>query len=398
MLIQLTNTPRDYAWGSQDGIATFTGREASGRPEAELWFGTHSGSPATVVRTIPESTQVHATLADWLHANPSLLGNDGAAELPILLKVLAAARPLSLQVHPTPEQARAGFDAENERGIALDSPKRNYKDPRAKPEIIVAVTEFDALCGFRPASEVAELISELGAIGDAHAESIAPLLNILSDPGNLEVAVRWLLSGGALVLDLLDSLVELASSEDARKGSRGADFATLSELARFYPGDPGIVIAMLMNRVRLAPGECLFAPAGMLHAYLSGVGIELMSASDNVVRGGLTDKHIDIDELVSLLRFDQEPARLCAPSTLRSGAQVYAPPAPFTLTRLDPKARPASIRSDGPSLLLVEEGSLKVEGSAASGTFDKGDALFVTADEFPLRLRGRGRVWIATAT
>ena len=400
MLIELTNIPRHYAWGALDGIAAFTGTPASGRPEAELWFGTHPGSPTATRRIVPRMDSPHATLAEWIAAEPALVGGAGEPRLPILLKVLAAASPLSLQVHPTPEQAAIGFAAENARGIPLDNPSRNYKDPYAKPEIIVAVTDFDALCGFRPAVEVAELIGEIERLGDpGELAALAPLLAALTDPSRINDAIRWLLGSDQRVAASVAAVTSIARKPEAVTSRRMRDFATIAELAQHYAGDPGIVLAALMNRVALKPGECLFAPAGMLHAYLKGVGIELMTASDNVVRGGMTGKHIDVDELLSLLSFTQAPAQLCEPRHLSDGVAVYAPPAPFTLTTVNVGESPVSIDLDGPSIVLVEHGRLTVEGRHASAlALRKGSAFFAPTVDSPLRFSGTGRVWVATST
>lgn len=398
MLIQLTNTPLNYAWGSLSGISNFTGHPASGLPEAELWFGTHPGSPAKVVRTIPRTQVAHPTLDEWLRAEPSLAGFGMAdhGELPILLKVLAAARPLSLQVHPTTDQAAAGYRRENALNIPLDSSHRNYKDAGAKPEIIVAVTEFDALCGFRPADEVSKLAScvEIAARRDS---AIDPIAELLSEPTETERTVRWLLSGDAAVPAAVDALTAFAQTATATEGPCGDDFATLTQLTTFHPGDPGAVIALLMNRVRLSPGQCLFAPAGMLHAYLSGVGIELMSASDNVVRGGLTEKHLDVDELIHLLSFEQTHPQLCEPERKAGGSFTYRPPAPFELTHLTSSDAASAITLAGPSLLLVQDGEWSVSVAASTEHLKRGDALFAPMDESPLHLEGHGNVWIATA-
>lgn len=399
MLIELTNTPRDYAWGSLHGISTFTGAPASGEPEAELWFGTHPGSPTSTPSIAPGVHSPHATLAEWLAVQPALLDGTSGSGLPILLKVLAADRPLSLQVHPTDEQARIGFAAENARGIPLDHPSRNYKDPYSKPEIIVAVTDFDALCGFRTAGEVAELTQRIESLADDDEhEALAPLLAALSVPTSIDVAMRWLLSSDPLVPRAIDAVISIARKPEAEFGSCAPDFSTIVELADHYPGDPGILIAALMNRVALLPGECLFAPAGMLHAYLKGVGIELMTASDNVVRGGMTGKHIDVDELLALLSFAQAPAQRYEPKKQRPDIAVYAPPAPFTLTVIDVASAPVNLNLAGPSIILVEDGLLSLEGkSAVSILIGKGSAFFAPVSESPLTFSGAGRVWVATS-
>ncbi len=395
MFIELSNTPRDYAWGSRTAIAEFLGTPPSGGPEAELWLGTHAGSPARSGAVVPPDPQEHATLAEWIRARPALLGarHTAHAELPILLKVLAAERPLSLQVHPTAEQARAGFADEQARGIPLHDPRRNYKDPYPKPEILVAVSErFDALCGFRPAGEVAELVAALRDAG-AGAGPAGELLARLDD--SLATAVQWLLSGASQAA--VDAVIAVAASPQAARSAMAATFATIVELDAHYPGDPGVVIAALMNRVRLRRGEGLFAPAGLLHAYLHGVGVELMTTSDNVVRGGMTPKHVDTTELMRLLSFAQQPAQLLAPRVQGPGVTAYEPPAPFLLVLAEPGVRAAEVVLDGPAIVLAERGPVTIAAGTDRMVLGQGGAAFVSGDVATITVSGSGRVWAAVA-
>ncbi|MEV8266794.1 mannose-6-phosphate isomerase, class I [Microbacterium sp. NPDC076911] len=398
MFIHLTNAPRNYAWGSLEAIAEFRGTAPSGSPEAELWFGTHQGSPTDATATLPPLEEAHETLAEWIDSTPSLLGDELSAkrrDLPILLKVLAAASPLSLQVHPTPEQAKAGFARENELGIALSDPSRNYKDPYPKPEIIVAVSErFDALCGFRPAVEVAQIVDALRA---TNTPALAPLLDLLNDPTNIAATLDWLLGGSAEVTGCVAAITDLASAPGAAHSPIADTFTTVREISAHYAGDPGIVVAMLMNRVCLKRGEGLYAPAGLLHAYLSGLGIELMTASDNVVRGGLTPKHIDTAELRSLLSFEQGPADLLVP--VETGpVTVYSPPAPFSLALVSPSNTSVDIALEGPSIILADSDEITVaDPSGAAATIGRGDAAFVSGDVDTVSVTGPGRAWVAVA-
>lgn len=402
MFLELSNQPRDYAWGSLTGIAEFIGYEPSGGPEAELWFGTHPGSPTQTPRAVPPADEHHATLTEWLEHHPELLGDDLAehGRLPILLKVLAAAAPLSLQVHPTPEQARAGFADEERRGIPLSDPTRNYKDSSAKPEIIVAVSErFDALCGFRPQAEVAVIAEELRARARADSlDALEPLLDRLADPGDVERAFTWLLSGDPEVAAAVAQVVALAAEESETPAALyDESLATVRELAIAYPGDPGVVIAMLMNRVRLARGEALHTPAGRLHAYLSGVGLELMTTSDNVVRGGLTPKHIDTRELGALLSFEQARVPLLEPDHPAEGVGVYRPEAPFTLTFVEPAGRTVDVSLAGPSIVLVEGSAVTIADRQSGMTLPRGGAAFIDGRTSSVAVSGEGRLWIATA-
>ena len=362
MFVGITNTPRDYAWGSDGQISELLGLEASGRPEAELWLGAHPGSPSRVVGT-------DDTLLDIVQGR-----------LPFLLKVLAAGSPLSLQAHPTAAQAAEGFARENALGVPLDSPQRNYKDEFPKPELIYALSDrFDALCGFRAAADIRETFEALGG-----AEA---LLERLHGDESLREVFEWLITRGPGVDELIAAVVERAD------GSTPA-LATAAELARQYPGDPGIVISLLLHRVTLDRGEVLYLPAGNIHAYLHGVGIELMASSDNVLRGGLTPKHIDVPELLSVLDFRPVPVPYLAPEHPSVGVEVFRPDVPdFVLVVVEDEG---SYDLTGPAIALCTEGDLEVVGATGAYNLSQGDAVYITADEGGLTFGGLGRVFLAT--
>ena len=372
MFVGLTNTPRDYAWGSPTAIADLLGRARSGGPEAEYWLGTHPGSPSHL-RDPSE------------HGGAKLLSE--LTTLPFLLKVLAADAPLSLQAHPTQAQAQAGFEQENALGIPLDAPNRNYRDSQHKPELIYALSdEFVALCGFRPVAATRTL---LAALGDDPL--IAAFRARLADDDSLPPLLEWLLSRSEGVDELVAQVVERSTMLD------GAEFTMVGELAAAYPGDPGIVVALLLNRVVLSPGQALYLPAGNIHAYLRGVGIELMSASDNVLRGGLTPKHIDVTELLGVLDFRAGPPPLMAPDDPAAGVRVFRPDVPdFELVVVQPSGEPARFAPAGESILLCTAGHLAVAGAASQYSLSRGDSAYVTADEGPLVFSGTGTVFLAT--
>ncbi|MET1018182.1 MAG: mannose-6-phosphate isomerase, class I, partial [Leifsonia flava] len=348
MFVAISNTPRDYAWGSTTAIAGLLGTPASGAPEAELWLGAHSGSPSRI--DDPAQAGGAGDLVEWIESDAATaLGAGNVAEhgarLPFLLKVLAAGGPLSLQAHPSPEQAQAGFARENAEGIPLEAPNRNYKDAFHKPELVVAVSPtFDALCGFRPLAESRDIVKELTVLGRADAPDptiFDPFWERLSGPDPLRSAVEWLLRSGresGAVDALVERVVQIAGS--APETSRFAvDYATVRSLAASYPGDPGIVLSLLLNHVTLRAGEALYLPAGNIHAYLSGLGIELMAASDNVLRGGLTPKYIDVEELLHVLDFTPVDEPLLAPETPSAGVHVFRPDVPdFVLYDVDASA------------------------------------------------------------
>ncbi|SDK51205.1 mannose-6-phosphate isomerase, type 1 [Cryobacterium psychrotolerans] len=422
MFVGISNTPRDYAWGSPTAIATLLGRERSGKPEAELWLGAHAGSPSTIVD--PGVAGGATNLAEWIAASPEralgarLAGSSAPPRLPFLMKILAAGSPLSLQAHPSPEQARAGFALENEAGIPVDAAGRNYRDPFHKPELIYALSEtFDALCGFRDLGEIRRILAELRALDAASDEPQAGALDAfesrLLGPDALHDVVDWLLRDGrggdtGEVAWLVERVVALARqaaylAEGGAVIGFAAELATVRDLAEAYPGDPGIVLSLLLNHVTLRRGEVLYLPAGNIHAYLSGLGVEVMAASDNVLRGGLTPKHIDIDELLDVLDFTPLPVPYLPPSADGPGVSVYRPDVPdFRLVRVDADAAGPGdvpmrqVTLAGPAIAICTAGGFLVAGAASSARVKRGDAVFVTPDEGTITFAGAGEVFLAT--
>lgn len=432
MFVGITNTPRDYAWGSTRAISELLGSVSSGRPEAELWLGAHPGSPAVIVD--PSQVGGAETLAEWVAAAPTLaLGAElaastaasGGVRLPFLLKVLAAAQPLSLQAHPSSIRAAAAFALENAAGIPIDAPERNYRDPFHKPELIFALSEtFDALCGFRSIAEVHRVLAELRALDIASPNPQAAALDALEDrlvgDDGLHDAVDWLLRDGrgddsgevAWLVERVVALAEHAAylAEGGAIVSFARELETVRTLAESYPGDPGIVISLLLNRVTLARGEALYLPAGNIHAYLSGLGIELMAASDNVLRGGFTPKHIDVDELLDVLDFSPIPVPYLVPEAESvSGVSVFRPGVPeFELVHIQADAAAVDSRSadgpvpmrqvtlSGPGIALCTAGGFLVAGSTSSVRLKRGEAVYITPDEATLTFAGVGEVFLAT--
>jgi mannose-6-phosphate isomerase len=425
MFVGISNTPRDYAWGSPTAIADLLGRPASGGPEAELWLGAHPGSPAVIGQ--PELTGGATNLAEWIDADPaSALGAERAESrrLPFLMKVLAAHSPLSLQAHPSPDRATAGYALENAAGIPVTNADRNYRDPFHKPEIIFALSDtFEALCGFRELSEIRSIFAELRALDatmdDPQPAALAALENRLVGADALRDVVDWLLRDGrggdsGEVSWLVERVVALAEQAAFLIGggarvSFAAELASVQTLSNAYPGDPGIVISLLTNLVSLRRGEVLFLPAGNIHAYLSGLGIEVMAASDNVLRGGLTPKHIDVDELLEVLDFTPLPVPYLAPEVQADGVAVYRPAVPdFELAHIsvpadDPAddAGPAGVPMrqvtiTGPAIAVCTAGRFLVAGAGSSLSLARGEAVYITPDEGTLTFAGSGEVFLAT--
>ncbi|MGN7799174.1 mannose-6-phosphate isomerase, class I [Leifsonia sp. 22587] len=384
MFVRIGNTPRDYAWGSETAIAGLLGTEPSGGPEAELWLGAHPGSPARVLD--PALTGGAEDLAAW----------ERTAELPYLLKVLAADGPLSLQAHPSPEQARAGFERENALGLAPDSPDRNYKDPFHKPELIYALSDpFEALCGFRDPAESRAAFERLASASRGGAVLAGFARTLDGEPGAvLRRATEWLL-GGDTDVDLLVAEVVAAARE--LPDDRDAD--TVRMLDEAFPGDPGIVLALLLNRATLRPGEVLYLPAGNIHAYLRGLGIELMAASDNVLRGGLTRKRIDVPELVSVLDFSPIRATPLAAGHPAAGVAEFRPDVPdfrLDVVRLDAAVTSAEVALTGTAIALCTEGDLELAGETGALRLARGEAALITGDERTLSVgSGQGTLFVA---
>jgi mannose-6-phosphate isomerase len=403
MFVRIGNTPRDYAWGSTTAMAGLLGTKPSGGPEAELWLGAHPGSASTILD--PAQTGGARDLAEWTSRDPQHSLGAGRTQLPYLLKVLAAAGPLSLQAHPSTAQAEAGFARENAAGIPLDSPERNYKDAVHKPEVIFALSDpFVALCGFRAVTASEAVLRGLADKADeGDRAAIAVFADTLAgDPSTvLRHATEWLLGGDPAVDRLVSAVV--ATSESVPADPTGDDLAvaadTVRMLAAAFPRDPGIVLALLLNRVSLHPGQVLYLPAGNIHAYLHGLGIELMAASDNVLRGGLTPKRIDVPELVSILDFSPiDPAPLAAEKPA-PGVEVFRPDVPdFRLEHVVVGAGVPSARVSvaGAAIALCTAGALTVAGASGRIGVARGESVFVTPDEGELTVTGDGTLFIAS--
>ncbi|MFE1560647.1 mannose-6-phosphate isomerase, class I [Streptomyces sp. NPDC058734] len=380
---RLTNTIRPYAWGSTTAIPALLGVEPTGEPQAEMWMGAHPGAPSRLDRGAGETT-----LAAVIDADPE--GELGAAavakfgpRLPFLLKILAAGAPLSLQVHPDLAQARAGFEDEERRGVPIDAGHRNYKDANHKPELICALTPFDGLCGFRPPTEAADLLEGLGV------DTLKPYVDLLRAHPE-EAALREVLT--AVLTADREEMARTVAEAAAAAERLGGPYEAYAGLVHDYPGDPGVIAAMLLNHVRLQPGEAMFLGAGIPHAYLDGLGVELMANSDNVLRCGLTPKHVDVPELLKVVIF--EPS---APGVLRpegDGEEVYETPIDeFRLSRhvLAPGGAPRALPDATPQILLCTAGAPRV------GELDltPGESVFVPAGE-KTELSGTGTVFRAT--
>jgi mannose-6-phosphate isomerase len=391
----LENSVQPYAWGSRTAIAALRGLPTpSPGPEAELWLGTHPQAPSHVVR---DGRRV--PLAEVIARDPeSELGARALAahgpQLPFLLKVLAAGEPLSLQAHPDARRAREGFDREEAAGIPRGAPDRNYRDPWPKPELLCALEPFEALCGFRPAAEARAL---LDALGEPTLDPVRERLDGRSPHDALRDAFTWLATLPAPDRrPLVEATVAAAARASARPDAFADSFRWVPRLAALYPADPGVAIALLLRLVRLAPGEALYLPAGNLHAYLRGVGVEIMASSDNVLRGGLTPKHVDVPELLRVLRFAEDELPLVRPRPGWPGEEVYATDAAhFELSRIALSGAPFRASVGGPEIVLCTEGEVAASASGERLTLSRGQSVFVPARTGAYELTGTGVVFRA---
>jgi mannose-6-phosphate isomerase len=378
---RLDNTIRPYAWGSTTAIPQLLGVEPTGEPQAEMWMGAHPGAPSRTPR---------GTLAEVVDADPEReLGPAAVARfgprLPFLLKILAAGAPLSLQVHPNLAQAKEGYEDEERRGIPVDAPHRNYKDANHKPELICALTEFDGLCGFRDPAETADLLDGLGV------DSLKPYVDLLHAHPE-EAALREVLT--AVLSADREEMAHTVAEATAACTRLGGAYAPYADIAHHYPGDPGVIAAMLLNHVRLQPGEALFLGAGVPHAYLNGLGVEIMANSDNVLRCGLTPKHVDVPELLRIVRFEAGDPGVLRPEAAPDGEEVYETPIDeFRLSRyvLSEGGAGHDLTRTTPQILLCTAGAVRT----GEHELRPGRSVFVPAGE-KVEVSGSGTLFRAT--
>jgi mannose-6-phosphate isomerase len=372
-----------------------------------MWFGAHPADPSRL--------EDGRTLEQAIREDPeAMLGSkvlDSFGDrLPYLMKLLAAREPLSLQVHPTSERARIRFAEQNAAGIPIDAPHRSYQDPSHKPELIYALTRFEGMAGFRNTTKTAEILHRLRLRWlDAYADRIGgtrtPFQTLRS------VTSEFLsMKGPELVARLqeLRSAAIRAESESHRPPVRRRPpwqdpsdvdresirvYAALPSLIDRYPEDPGVLVTLLLNHVVLAAGEAMYIDAGIIHAYTSGFGVEIMASSDNVLRAGLTPKYVDIPELLAITNFTPTPPPLWGADQLgESSGFVLSPPVQeFELFVGTPRGEALNCFEAAPQIVLCIDGSIEVTSKHASGKLGRGDAVFVPAAHGPVALGGRGR-------
>jgi mannose-6-phosphate isomerase len=382
-LYRLENPVQRYAWGSADGLSACLGLpNPEGGPMAEMWMGAHPKAPSIAL-----TEDGRKPLDGLIRAEPAAFLGQRAVEgfgpaLPFLLKALSAAGPLSIQAHPEKRRAERGFERENLAGIPLDAPERNYRDPNHKPEMVMALTRFEGLFGFRP---IDEIIGNIRLIAPTTFERYAGKLS--RNPGRVELSVLFyslVSSDPSSKADLIGRAAVMAarllSGGQVPEGMEAA-FRWMLRLSELYPGDIGCLAPIMLNYVALEPGEALYVPPGELHAYLHGESLELMANSDNVIRGALTSKHVDLPELLAVLTFDSRSPKPFRALPSAPGEEAFPVLAPdFRLSRLCPGGQEVARVPSGPEILLCASGHVRLSEAGGSVELGRGEAAFVRAD------------------
>ena len=370
MLSRISGVTKNYDWGSKGLVPNFFGLEKTSKPIAEIWFGTH---PLGESQSIGE----HKSLSESL-----------GKKLSFLVKFLSAERALSIQVHPNAQQANDGFHFEQAQGIALDDPKRNYKDASHKPEALIALTSFEALCGFRPKADLLLVFTEFGK----SESEFGFLAKSLSQGVSLAEIFQSLIANTELAKRFTKS-VDSSQTDSVANKSR----ALVERLLIQFPNDTGALVALMLNEVSLEPGEAIYLPAGNIHAYLSGLGLEVMAASDNVLRSGLTSKHIDVAQVLKLADFTELAEPKVRPKKLAEGLIEYPVDCPeFRVYRAEVSGKNLLADLDLPASAMVvcTAGEVAVSTSLEEReVLTKSQVVFASAAK-KLSLSGSGTVFV----
>lgn len=390
MIYRLSNSVQEYAWGDHHSISELLGiPNLESKPQAELWLGAHPKAPSLVLKGNEK-----IALDKFISRSPlSTLGEytkNKFGELPFLFKVLAAAKPLSIQAHPNLVQAKIGFDFENKQQVGLDAFNRNYKDDNHKPEIICALTPFYAMNGFRP---IDQIIFNFELISDEFFKKQVIMLRENKPAEGLknifEAMVRC---------DEITKKRIITSACQVAEINHEVAFEWVMKLNKQYPGDVGVLCPLFLNVVMLQPGEAMFLEAGRLHSYLQGVGVELMANSDNVLRGGLTPKFVDVNELLKILKFEVSNLNILKPKGFLSEKFFPDFVDEFSLSTIDMSGSTEyeMEQNKKPSILLCIEGSGKFFDGEEFTKFEKGQSFFVPADQPTIKISGVCRIYRAT--
>ncbi|HDR2387610.1 mannose-6-phosphate isomerase [Enterobacter roggenkampii] len=382
---KLINSVQNYAWGSKTALTDLYGiANPNNLPMAELWMGAHPKSSSK----IEDASGQARSLRDVIDADKAVLLGDKVAqrfgELPFLFKVLCADQPLSIQVHPNKQASEIGFAKENAAGIPLDAAERNYKDPNHKPELVFALTPFLAMNAFREFSEIISLLQPVAGASNAIA-------HFLENP-NAEALSQ--LFASLLNMQGEEKSHALAVLKAALESQQGEPWETIRLIAQFYPDDSGLFSPLLLNVVKLNPGEAMFLFAETPHAYLQGVALEVMANSDNVLRAGLTPKYIDIPELVANVKFVAKPAAELLTQPVKNGAELDfpIPVEDFAFSLHDLSQTETTIAQESAAILFCVEGEATLHKGEQRLVLKPGESAFVAANESPVSVSGTGRL------
>ena len=382
---KLINSVQNYAWGSKTALTELYGlANPQQLPMAELWMGAHPKSSSK----IEDASGQVVSLRDVIDGNQSALLGDAVAkrfgELPFLFKVLCAAQPLSIQVHPNKRNSEIGFAKENGAGIPMDAAERNYKDPNHKPELVFALTPFLAMNAFR---EFSEIVSLLQPVAGAHTA----IAHFLEQPNAERLSQLF---AALLSMQGEEKSRALAILKAALETQQGEPWQTIRLIAEFYPDDSGLFSPLLLNVVKLNPGEAMFLFAETPHAYLQGVALEVMANSDNVLRAGLTPKYIDIPELVANVKFEAKPANQLLTTPVKHGAELDfpIPVNDFAFSLHDLSAQETAIDQQSAAILFCVEGEAILRKGEQRLVLKPGESAFISAEESPVSVSGVGRV------
>ncbi|MCE1989268.1 mannose-6-phosphate isomerase [Enterobacter roggenkampii] len=382
---KLINSVQNYAWGSKTALTDLYGiANPNNLPMAELWMGAHPKSSSK----IEDASGQARSLRDVIDADKAVLLGDKVAqrfgELPFLFKVLCADQPLSIQVHPNKQASEIGFANENAAGIPLDAAERNYKDPNHKPELVFALTPFLAMNAFREFSEIISLLQPVAGASNAIA-------HFLENP-NAEALSQ--LFASLLNMQGEEKSHALAVLKAALESQQGEPWETIRLIAQFYPDDSGLFSPLLLNVVKLNPGEAMFLFAETPHAYLQGVALEVMANSDNVLRAGLTPKYIDIPELVANVKFVAKPAAELLTQPVKNGAELDfpIPVEDFAFSLHDLSQTETTIAQESAAILFCVEGEATLHKGEQRLVLKPGESAFVAANESPVSVSGTGRL------
>ena len=382
---KLINSVQNYAWGSHTALTELYGiANPNNLPMAELWMGAHPKSSSQIL----DAGGTPRSLREIIDGDKArLLGSKVAerfGELPFLFKVLCADQPLSIQVHPNKQASEIGFAKENAAGIPLDAAERNYKDPNHKPELVFALTPFLAMNAFR---EFAEIVTLLQPVADAHPA----IGDFLSSPNAERLSQLF---ASLLNMQGDEKSHALSVLQSALDAEQGEPWQTIRLIAEFYPDDSGLFSPLLLNVVKLNPGDAMFLFAETPHAYLQGVALEVMANSDNVLRAGLTPKYIDIPELVANVKFVAKPAAELLTQPEQHGAELDFPipvdDFAFSLHALS--AKESTIAQQSAAIVFCVEGEAVIRKDEQRLTLKPGESAFIACDESPVQVSGTGRL------